>query len=99
MRNTVCADARQARGGDLNSVTMSTTKKLAVEIWSDIACPWCYVGKRRFEAALQKFPHAESVSVHWRAFELDPAAPRSTSQGQTGYAERLARKYGFSERR
>ena len=46
-----------------------------VEIWSDIACPWCYIGKRRFEAALKGFEHREDVQVTWRSFELDPAAP------------------------
>ena len=47
-----------------------------VEIWSDIACPWCYVGKRRFEAALAGFEHRDDVQVTWRSFELDPSAPR-----------------------
>ena len=47
-----------------------------IEIWSDIACPWCYVGKRRFEAALAAFEHRDEVNVTWRSFELDPAAPR-----------------------
>ena len=46
-----------------------------VEIWSDIACPWCYVGKRRFEAALARYEHRDEVDVTWRSFELDPAAP------------------------
>ena len=47
-----------------------------VEIWSDIACPWCYIGKRRFEAALAEFEHRDDVRVTWRSFELDPSAPR-----------------------
>ena len=49
-----------------------------VEIWSDVVCPWCYVGKRQFEAALGRFGHADQVTVSWRSFELDPefAAPR-----------------------
>jgi predicted DsbA family dithiol-disulfide isomerase len=46
-----------------------------LEIWSDIACPWCYVGKRRLEAALAAFEHREDVQVRWRSFELDPDAP------------------------
>jgi predicted DsbA family dithiol-disulfide isomerase len=65
-------------------------KKLHVDIWSDIACPWCYVGKRRFEAALARFEHAGDVTVRWRAFELDPSAPAVLDGA---YAERLARKY------
>jgi len=47
-----------------------------VEIWSDIVCPWCYIGKRRFEAALARFAHRDAVTVVWRSFELDPHAPR-----------------------
>jgi predicted DsbA family dithiol-disulfide isomerase len=46
-----------------------------LEIWSDIACPWCYIGKRRLEAALSAFDHADTVDVVWRSFELDPEAP------------------------
>ncbi|GAA4367339.1 protein disulfide isomerase FrnE [Hymenobacter saemangeumensis] len=45
---------------------------MKVEIWSDIVCPFCYIGKRHFEAALAKFPHADSVEVVWRSFELTP---------------------------
>ena len=70
-------------------------KKLAIDVWSDIACPWCYVGKRRLEAALARFPHRDAVDVTWRAFELDPSAPRERDPGVT-YAERLAKKYGSS---
>jgi predicted DsbA family dithiol-disulfide isomerase len=64
-----------------------------VEIWSDIACPWCYIGKRRFEAALAQFEHRDEVRVTWRSFELDPDAPHERSGDR---AERLARKYGMS---
>ena len=64
-----------------------------VEIWSDIACPWCYVGKRRFEAALAAFEHRDEVEVTWRSFELDPGAPRERPGDR---AEHLAAKYGSS---
>jgi predicted DsbA family dithiol-disulfide isomerase len=64
-----------------------------VEIWSDIACPWCYVGKRRFEAALAAFEHREEVTVTWRSFELDPGAPRMRD---VDGASHLAAKYGTS---
>jgi predicted DsbA family dithiol-disulfide isomerase len=67
--------------------------KLRIDIWSDIACPWCYVGKRRIEQALARFPHCAEVDIAWRAFELDPSAPRVRDPEQS-YAERLARKYG-----
>jgi predicted DsbA family dithiol-disulfide isomerase len=65
---------------------------MKVEIWSDIACPWCYVGKRRFEAALARFEHAGDVQVTWRSFELDPGAPKRQDEPQ---AQLLARKYGI----
>ncbi len=67
-----------------------------VEIWSDIACPWCYVGKRRFEAALAQFEHRDEVRVTWRSFELDPAAP---PEREGDRAERLAEKYGMTVER
>jgi predicted DsbA family dithiol-disulfide isomerase len=66
---------------------------LTVEIWSDVVCPWCYIGKRRFEAALEAFEHRDQVTVLWRSFELDPAAPGS-ADGTA--AQRLAGKYGMS---
>jgi predicted DsbA family dithiol-disulfide isomerase len=64
-----------------------------VEIWSDIACPWCYIGKRRFEAALTEFEHADDVNVTWRSFELDPSAPAEQPGDRTA---RIAEKYGVS---
>jgi predicted DsbA family dithiol-disulfide isomerase len=64
-----------------------------VEIWSDVACPWCYVGKRRFEAALAAFEHRDEVTVTWRSFELDPAAPR---EREVDLATHLAQKFGTS---
>jgi predicted DsbA family dithiol-disulfide isomerase len=74
-------------------VAHSTKEALVeVEIWSDIACPWCYVGKRRFEAALAQFEHRDEVRVTWRSFELDPSAPREREGDR---AVRLAEKYGI----
>jgi predicted DsbA family dithiol-disulfide isomerase len=67
--------------------------QLAVEIWSDVVCPWCYIGKRRFESALAPFEHRDDVELRWRSFELDPDAPRIAEV--TG-PERLAAKYGVS---
>ena len=48
---------------------------MQVEVWSDGVCPWCYIGKRRLEAALERFPHRDQVEVIWRSFQLDPTAP------------------------
>jgi predicted DsbA family dithiol-disulfide isomerase len=69
--------------------------ELRIDVWSDIACPWCYVGKRRLERALAEFPHAAAVEVVWHAFELDPAAPKERDPS-VSHAERIAKKYGIS---
>lgn len=66
---------------------------MQIEIWSDVICPWCYIGKRRFEAALAAFPHKEEVTVVWRSFELDTKSP---SQYSETLIEMLSRKYQVS---
>ena len=70
-------------------------RKLRVQVWSDVACPWCYIGKRRLEAAIARSPAPGAVEVVWRSFELDPKAPRAP-RAKGSYAERLARKYRSS---
>ena len=52
---------------------------MRIEIWSDVVCPWCYIGKRRLETALSTFEHADQVEVVWRSYQLDPAAPSERS--------------------
>jgi predicted DsbA family dithiol-disulfide isomerase len=66
---------------------------MKVEIWSDVVCPWCYIGKRRFESALAQFAHRDQVEVIWRSYRLDPHAPRVSEQT---VHEMLAEKYGVS---
>jgi predicted DsbA family dithiol-disulfide isomerase len=65
---------------------------MQVEIWSDVVCPWCYIGKRRVESALGRFEHRDDVEVVWRSFELDPTTPRHRSGD---LAEHLSGKYGI----
>lgn len=67
---------------------------MRVEIWSDIACPWCYVGKARFEKALDAFPHRDEVEVVHRSFELDPGRAKGDVQP---VLKMLTKKYGMSE--
>nr|WSZ18158.1 DsbA family oxidoreductase [Streptomyces canus] len=67
---------------------------MRVEIWSDIACPWCYVGKARFEKALEAFPHRDGVEVVHRSFELDPGRDKGDVQPVLAM---LSKKYGMSE--
>ena len=66
---------------------------MLVEIWSDVVCPWCYVGKRNLEAALAQFDHADRVNVVWRSFELDPTTP---ARVELSMDEVLERKYGMT---
>jgi predicted DsbA family dithiol-disulfide isomerase len=67
---------------------------MQVEVWSDVVCPWCYIGKRRLESALEKFPHRDQVEVVWRSFQLDPTVP----EGETHPTlPALAAKYGATE--
>jgi predicted DsbA family dithiol-disulfide isomerase len=66
-------------------------KKLPVDVWSDVVCPWCAIGKRRLEQALAQFAHRDDVDAVWHAFELDPRAPAVQTDDN---ASRLARKYG-----
>jgi predicted DsbA family dithiol-disulfide isomerase len=64
---------------------------MKVEIWSDVVCPWCYIGKRRFERALAQFDRADDVEVRWRSFQLNPDQPRGA---RTSHDEYLAAKLG-----
>lgn len=64
---------------------------MQVDIWSDVVCPWCAIGKTRFERALAGFAHRDEVTVRYRSFELDPTTPQIV---EGPYVDRLASKYG-----
>jgi len=64
---------------------------MQIEIWSDVVCPWCYIGKRRLERALGEFEHADEVEVTWRSFQLNPDTPPGTAVPTLEY---LTRQYG-----
>ena len=64
---------------------------MRIDIWSDVVCPWCYIGKRRLETALADFEHADRVEVVWHSYLLDPGTPRDSTEP---VAEHLGRKYG-----
>lgn len=70
---------------------MSETATMTVEVWSDVVCPWCCIGKAHLEQALSEFDHAVDVEVVWRSYELDPDAPAIRNES---IAEQLAVKYG-----
>lgn len=67
---------------------------IKIDIWSDINCPFCYIGKRKFEAAIAQFPHQAEVEVEWHSFELDPNA--KTLPGKAAH-EHLAEIKGQTE--
>jgi predicted DsbA family dithiol-disulfide isomerase len=66
---------------------------MQVEVWSDVVCPWCYIGKRKLETALSRFAHADQVEVIWRSFQLDPSIPEGHTEATL---PALAAKYGRS---
>lgn len=68
--------------------------EIAVDVWSDVVCPWCYLGKRRFETALAGFGHREAVRVRWRSFELDPTTP---ARGDALVPDMLRAKMGLTD--
>ncbi|MBC7693476.1 MAG: DsbA family oxidoreductase [Methylotenera sp.] len=63
---------------------------MQIQVWSDIVCPFCYIGKRHLEEALSRFEHRDQVSVHWKSFELDPSAELNPT---LSLAELLSKKY------
>ena len=64
---------------------------MKIEVWSDVVCPWCYIGKRRLEHALRDFEHADEVEVTWRSFQLNPDTPKGTAVPTMEY---LASRFG-----
>jgi predicted DsbA family dithiol-disulfide isomerase len=70
---------------------MSGANKLKIEIWSDVMCPFCYIGKRKIENAINGFPHKEKVEIEWKSFQLDPSTKSQPGKSTYDY---LAEKYG-----
>ncbi|MCS7037617.1 MAG: DsbA family oxidoreductase [Saprospiraceae bacterium] len=79
---------------DATSSSTQTYPRITVEIWSDILCPFCYIGKRQFEAALARYPGRDSVEVVWRSFQLDPTLQTDPSKNPL---RSLAERKGWSE--
>lgn len=71
------------------------SEKMKIEIWSDIVCPFCYIGKRNFEKALEIFPQKDEVEVEWKAFQLDPNFVQNPNE-KLDLSESLAKKYNRS---
>ncbi len=78
----------------LKPVTLDHSK-MKVEIWSDIMCPFCYIGKRNYESALSRFEGKDNIDIEWRSFQLDPTIPKTSSVKENVY-QYLADKKGIS---
>lgn len=74
----------------------NNTQKMKVEIWSDIMCPFCYIGKRQFENALKQFEDSKHIEIIWKSFILDPMIPE---RSEDGHMEYLVKHKGLSEDR
>lgn len=66
---------------------------MKIEIWSDVICPFCYIGKRNFEAALKQFEHATELEIVWKSFQLDPSIPEDLEESQETY---LSKRKGLA---
>jgi predicted DsbA family dithiol-disulfide isomerase len=75
--------------------TKTTVEKMKIEVWSDIVCPFCYIGKRHYEAALRKFAKADEVEIVWRSFQLDPDTKVAAGKKINSY-QYLADRKGIS---
>jgi predicted DsbA family dithiol-disulfide isomerase len=73
---------------------MNTTPKMKVEIWSDIMCPFCYIGKRNYESAINQFADANNIELQWHSFQLDPTIPKQSQK--VNVFQYLAERKGMS---
>lgn len=92
----VCGSVAWGHHSPLNSKQSDAQKRvfmIQVEIWSDVVCPFCFIGKKNFEAALEKYSRSEKIEVIWRSFELDPMAQKSQ---KIKIHDLIAKKYGRS---
>ncbi len=92
------SDASFSNQTAMKNTEMASNKseqKMKVEIWSDIMCPFCYIGKRHYEEALKEFADANNIEVEWKSFQLDPSIPKPYTEGKDMY-QYLAERKGFS---
>jgi protein disulfide-isomerase len=89
-----CQNAPEQKKEKEITNSIKNIAKMKVEVWSDIMCPFCYIGKRHYEAALAKFPHANQVEIVWRSYQLDPTLPKPASK--LNAYEYLAQRKGMS---
>ena len=68
--------------------------KMKIEIWSDVMCPFCYIGKRNFETALEQFEHKNELEVVWKSYQLDSRIPE---EPKDSYQDYLVKNKGMSQ--
>ena len=93
---SACAqmNKKEAEQDDENStIQENKSNKMKVEIWSDVVCPFCYIGKRRFEHALSQFTHAEAIEIVWKSYQLNP---NQVSDANKSAVQSLAESKGIS---
>lgn len=90
LATSACGQFLQSLSGAASNKAVPL-KTMTIEIWSDVVCPFCYIGKREFESALEQFAHKAEVTVIWKSFELDPTAPTRSEFDMYGM---LQSKYG-----
>lgn len=69
--------------------------KMKIEIWSDIACPYCYIGKRKLEKALEQFPHRDDIELVWHSYELDPDL--TAAESCKPYSAYMMKRFDYTE--
>ena len=79
-----------------DNLLMATALKMKVEVWSDIMCPFCYIGKRNYETALKQFADSNHVEIEWHSFQLDPTIPPSREENKVTVYQYLADKKGLT---
>lgn len=73
----------------------TSNNKMKVDVWSDIMCPFCYIGKRHYETAIKQFPHSDQIEIVWHSFQLDPTIPMESTKQQNVF-EYLAERKGIN---
>lgn len=88
---------RNSRGAKVVTSSMSENtaapsleeKRIRVDIYSDIACPWCFIGKRRFERGVEAFEYSQNVDVYWHSYQLDPSLPENYDGSEAEYLSKM----------
>jgi len=78
----------------VNKEPVKKEKKMKIEVWSDVVCPFCYIGKRNYEQAIEKFKYADQIELVWKSYQLDPTVP--TGEISESNYEYLAKRKGWT---